>query len=463
MPKPRKPNLNALLDWPNILERAKKSTRGFCFLERILTDLFEGGLLIAWEVFLDESGYWGGAHLLPDGRVVRISVSNYSVLYGGWWHFPIHDDDGMPFPDDPKKVTESCQRVSEPWYVLPNLAAAIAEVSGHPDDDPEDRYDDDSAGLLRDHVSFLDFLIRAKGMSGNPIYESFLNHKVPIKELLNWVESEPSLQVGSLEARELLEKSPEWHRFPPIHKMLNTLRKPVHYRRKVRLFAAACLRRVAHIFQDSGNLHWLEALEDFADKQYPEQKLKGLREDAKELQKQDKKKWSRFARKSDYQNPVPTSEMMPVRARIHALSAFLAATDKPRGCIDSKLVAYNIQVAVDPLLNVEDITQHALDYYDPLATSVSGACERVAQTHLVRDIFFDSKQSPPEMNKAWLTSSVRALAEAIYENHTFGDMPILADALEEAGCTNEIVLSHCRCNPIHARGCWVLDGILGKE
>lgn len=43
------------------------------------------------------------------------------------------------------------------------------------------------------------------------------------------------------------------------------------------------------------------------------------------------------------------------------------------------------------------------------------------------------------------------------------DMPILVDALEEAGCDNADILTHCRSGGPHIRGCWVLDLILGKE
>ena len=40
------------------------------------------------------------------------------------------------------------------------------------------------------------------------------------------------------------------------------------------------------------------------------------------------------------------------------------------------------------------------------------------------------------------------------------DMPVLGDALEDAGCDDEEALAHCRHHPLHARGCWVLDAVL---
>jgi hypothetical protein len=67
-------------------------------------------------------------------------------------------------------------------------------------------------------------------------------------------------------------------------------------------------------------------------------------------------------------------------------------------------------------------------------------------------------------DKQWLTSDVLALARGIYDERAFDRMPILADALQDAGCNDHEILSHCR-NPDreHARGCWLIDRILGKS
>ena len=45
----------------------------------------------------------------------------------------------------------------------------------------------------------------------------------------------------------------------------------------------------------------------------------------------------------------------------------------------------------------------------------------------------------------------------------FGNLPVLADALQDAGCENADVLDHCRGPGSHVRGCWVVDLVLGKE
>ena len=69
----------------------------------------------------------------------------------------------------------------------------------------------------------------------------------------------------------------------------------------------------------------------------------------------------------------------------------------------------------------------------------------------------------PTLDPAWLTPTVQSIAAAIYQDRAFDRLPILADALEEAGCTNADVLLHCRQPGEHVRGCWVVDLLLGKE
>jgi hypothetical protein len=63
----------------------------------------------------------------------------------------------------------------------------------------------------------------------------------------------------------------------------------------------------------------------------------------------------------------------------------------------------------------------------------------------------------------WDGRRVLKLAQAIYQGHRFGDLPILADAVEEAGCADSRILDHCRQPAEHARGCWLLDALLGKQ
>jgi hypothetical protein len=91
--------------------------------------------------------------------------------------------------------------------------------------------------------------------------------------------------------------------------------------------------------------------------------------------------------------------------------------------------------------------------------------ERSCHCTLLRDIFGNPFR-PTRVDPAWLSwngGTVRKLVEAIYDERAFDRMPVLADALEDAGCSERDLLAHCRGPGPHARGCWVLDLLLGKE
>jgi hypothetical protein len=70
---------------------------------------------------------------------------------------------------------------------------------------------------------------------------------------------------------------------------------------------------------------------------------------------------------------------------------------------------------------------------------------------------------PAALDPEWRTSTAVAMARMMYDSRDFSAMPILADALQDAGCTNDDVLNHCRQPGEHVRGCWVVDLVLGKE
>ena len=64
---------------------------------------------------------------------------------------------------------------------------------------------------------------------------------------------------------------------------------------------------------------------------------------------------------------------------------------------------------------------------------------------------------------SWLTSDVIAIATGVYEARDFDRLPILADALQDAGCDSGDILNHLRSVGPHVRGCWALDLVLGKS
>jgi hypothetical protein len=108
-----------------------------------------------------------------------------------------------------------------------------------------------------------------------------------------------------------------------------------------------------------------------------------------------------------------------------------------------------------------------------LHTTYIGEGERWARAKLLRDIFgplpFRSITVSPAV-LTWNDGTLPRLALVIYEDRKMPEgtldparLAILADALEEAGCTNQDILCHCRSGGEHVRGCWVVDLVLGKE
>ena len=133
----------------------------------------------------------------------------------------------------------------------------------------------------------------------------------------------------------------------------------------------------------------------------------------------------------------------------HAMRAMRAAGEVPAREF------YNLELA-------EDAAEAALD---ATGRSALREDEVKAQSSLLRCIFGNPFR-PMTIDPAWLTwndGTVVKLAQAIYEERAFERMPILADALEDASCGDEQILTHCRGPGPHARGCFAVDALLQKE
>lgn len=75
---------------------------------------------------------------------------------------------------------------------------------------------------------------------------------------------------------------------------------------------------------------------------------------------------------------------------------------------------------------------------------------------------FGNPFRPVAVSPSWLTSTVTQIASGIYADRAFDRLPILADALQDAGCENPDLLDHCRSHGPHVRGCWAIDLVLEK-
>ncbi|QEG26212.1 hypothetical protein GobsT_09510 [Gemmata obscuriglobus] len=204
----------------------------------------------------------------------------------------------------------------------------------------------------------------------------------------------------------------EWLACDNPEAMLQVLGTPSP--RRMRLFACACCWRIASQLTEAGR-RAIEAAERFADA--------GAAQD----------------------------ELRPV------LVSFRSMELRNQGAnLDTHL-------AVSDALDVRDGNRTAIWASRWAASGAADTpAEWKAQAALVRCIFRRAPPSP--LDAAYRTDTVLALAAQMYESRDFSAMPILADALQDAGCDNADVLDHCR-DPegAHARGCWVVDLVLGKE
>ena len=87
----------------------------------------------------------------------------------------------------------------------------------------------------------------------------------------------------------------------------------------------------------------------------------------------------------------------------------------------------------------------------------------VSHSRQLLSCIFGNPFRPTSFNPSWRTSTAVAIAKGMYDSRDFAPMPVLADALQDAGCADERILDHCRGPGPHVKGCWVVDLVLGKE
>ncbi len=188
--------------------------------------------------------------------------------------------------------------------------------------------------------------------------------------------------------------------------------------RKLRLFACACCRRIWRYLSDPRSKEAIERAEEFAD---------GILT-AVELQVMWDAAWEATHHLHD--------------AAFHASRAAAWATQASAGFASSESADAAIAATV-------------CDPYDP------------EEDHLYQasslGCIFSNPFRPITLDPSWLTSTVLTLAQGIYAERAFDRLPILADALQDAGCENPDVLDHCRGPGPHVRGCWVVDMLTNRD
>jgi len=215
----------------------------------------------------------------------------------------------------------------------------------------------------------------------------------------------------------------EWLMCEEPDRMLRFLGKK-YSPRKLRLFAVACCRGVWRALTGETSRRAVEVGERYADGQASQREL----DEAGEAAYSD-------GHTFDQENPA-------VWVTFHSAS---------RAAEDSSAWAAGLAVGrVDRLGS--RIWESRFD------------SERARQARVLRDIvgnFFKPTSIAPEL-LLWQDGTVVRMAQAIYEERRFADLPVLADALEDAGCDNADILNHCRGGGEHVRGCWVIDLLTGR-
>jgi hypothetical protein len=146
-------------------------------------------------------------------------------------------------------------------------------------------------------------------------------------------------------------------------------------------------------------------------------------------------------------------------------SRFPARVTAVRGAFRETLNPDPFTAAVGALTCAEMATAPGADSRARLVVTGDVGPSQIAPVlaGLVRDVLGNPFRPPAPVAPAWVTAAVADLAGTIYTAGALDRLPILADALEEAGCTDADLLAHCRGPGPHARGCWAVDLLVGKR
>jgi len=218
--------------------------------------------------------------------------------------------------------------------------------------------------------------------------------------------------------------------------MLQSLRGKISDR-KLRLFACACCRRVWDLLPDDANRNLVVAAENYPEAPSWPKSYDGLQEWARKYPELDDAMRASSAGEREW-------------GAWDGNGSYWAVKYLGRGFYKLSPLESANTVSLKIALEVRPRSEKNAEF--------------AAQADLLRDIVGNPYRSEP-IDSAWLQwheGIVVKFASSIYDNRDFGCLPVLADALEEAGCTNADILHHCRKPGEHVRGCWVVDLVLGK-
>ena len=214
--------------------------------------------------------------------------------------------------------------------------------------------------------------------------------------------------------------------------------------RKLGLLAAGVGRPAGPILDHPELLAAVETIESYADGAVAAAELEKARSHARIVAVQAYEDYVRWAEGKEGERAAANPM---VRHQVAWAVAFAATTPLPVAAVGTRVGEATAQPAGAP---------------DMLAAPVVSP-EFLGTLRAVVWDAFGNPFRPVAFASKWRTDEAVALATAMYESRDFAKMPALADALQKAGCDSGAVLAHCRSGGPHFRGCWVLDGVLGKE
>jgi hypothetical protein len=211
--------------------------------------------------------------------------------------------------------------------------------------------------------------------------------------------------------------------------------------RKLRLFACACCRRIWHLLVSEELHRAVDVAERFADGEVAD------------AERSDARKMAQQAAQTRAVTRKPTLEKWERRGA----SAVYYTTAR-----DAMQAAYNTPQLAAEALVWEARGGNPFQKSESFHQEAIRGSEQIHQADLLRDIVGNPFRAAT-VQPNWQTPTVMALTRVAYTERTFDLLPILGDALEEAGCAEAGILSHCRQPGLHARGCWVVDCLLARE
>ena len=220
----------------------------------------------------------------------------------------------------------------------------------------------------------------------------------------------------------------QWLACPDPQALLDFLRTQAPDERKLRLFACACCRRVWHLASSRRSLEAVDTVERYLDRLPGGERLPAAQAGAAAANREAPKHRPGARRFAQAARLVTLWGETPTVYRVGQVA---------RRCAEAAVEAGNNLGA--------------------------WGAERAAQAAILRDLF--SPFQAVTLDPAWLTrngGTVARMAAAIHESGDFGGVPVLADALDEAGCEDRTLLEHCRGPGPHVRGCWAVDLLLGR-